>query len=70
MKKINVLKDCINGNHKFIVGSWNISNPRNRHATTFICQNCLMEVQKTEQETHIKSAGWQGVAVESTLPNP
>jgi len=47
--KIATGKQCANKKHTFIVAAWQIS-PNKRNAIQFICQSCLILVDKSEFE--------------------
>lgn len=41
---------CAKGNHTFVPAVWKLS-PSSRTCTLFVCQHCLMSVDKSEWET-------------------
>lgn len=43
-------KQCPSKKHNFIVSAWKIS-AASEVATSFVCQNCLMTIDKAELET-------------------
>lgn len=47
--KVNA-KPCASKKHTFMVSAWKV-NATSEVATSFVCQNCLMTVDKAELET-------------------
>ena len=43
-------KQCVNKKHNFIVSSW-VTSATKRTASSFVCQSCLLTIDKSELET-------------------
>lgn len=43
-------KQCLNKKHNFIVSGWVLSATK-KIASSFVCQNCLLVIDKSELET-------------------
>lgn len=53
-KKVRATKTCNDGKHTFMPAVWKVT-PTARTCTLFVCQHCLMSVDKTEVECAIKN---------------
>jgi hypothetical protein len=51
--KLVVPKGCSDGKHSFIAAHWQIK-PSSHDCTLFVCQHCLVSVDKAERETMMK----------------
>lgn len=54
MSKINITRNCLNGEHTFIAGNTYIDG-RDHIVTNWVCQHCLMLVSEKEWLDHLQS---------------
>ena len=53
LEKITISRACSDGKHTFIAAHWQIKSS-SHDCTLFVCQHCLLSVDKSEREVMMK----------------